>query len=362
MAKEKKRRNWPFFLGMAVYALLFLGAAFYGLGQLSAFLDAFERSRPQNAINGYMDSLTAQHIADKSQALIDSVDHTLQSEEACREVIINAVSAPFSYAKVIKECTDDKQVFVIRSGGQAIGTMEIRRQEEIGFGFSPWAVTEDSFDLSYLLCQPVSATVPDSYTVLVGGTPLTADYQVLSRIQFPQLSQFYGVYDLPCLVTYQAGPFLGTMEMTVQDENGSPAVPDLEPELYLDNCSAAEKEALGTITEQYLRAYMAFSTRKGNDSYKNYAELCKYMVPEGELASRMKNAIAGLIWVSDRGAVFDGASTALMTHIGGGRYLVDVTYTVTMRDYAGPITAVSRVQLIILETAEGLRVEVMRSF
>lgn len=357
---KKKQRTWPFLLGMALYAAVFLGAAWWGLGQLSAFLDAFERSRPQFPIDSYMAQLTPEYIADKSQDLIAGIDHNLQSEADCRKVIIQTVSGKLSCAKKIAECTEDKQVFVIRCGAKVIGTMEMERQSNIGFGFTPWAVSGDSFDLRYLISDTVSVTVPNSYSVFVNGIPLDSRYVTQTNIPIPQLSEFAQEFRLPYLVSYQAGPVLGDIRMTVQDENGMPGQGDLEPVKYLKNCTEAEEQALHTITEQFLTAYMRFSTRKNNDTPGNYNELCKYMVKNGELADRMKKAFDGLTWVSDRKATFNGYEIAFVTRMDESHFLVDVTYTVTTNTIAGAETESSRVQLIMQSTSEGLKAEIMR--
>lgn len=362
MAKRRKRRTWPFLLFMVIYAAAFLYATGYGLGKFTGFLDAYERSRPQNTINTYMDSLTAEHIVDKSQALMDQIDHYLQSEEECKEVLRGALTGSFSYAKKIADCTEDKQVFVIRCGARVIGTMSMERQPEIGYGFTPWSVTEDSFDLSYLISNTVSARVPQSYTVLVNGRVLTADYETEHDIPYPQLSDYYGSYALGYMVSYEAGPVLGDIGMKILDEAGNPGTADLDPVEYLKNIPEERVAELDSLIHSYLEAYMNFSTRKGNDSYRNYNALAKFMVKDGDLAKRMYNAINGLIWVTDRSAVLDGYETALLTDLDGTHYLADVSYTVTLNDYAGSMTATNRVNLIIIPTGDGLRVEAMRSF
>ena len=55
--KVKKPRWGLFFFFMFLYAVAFLGGAFYGLKYLWNYLDAYEQSRPKLALNYYMENL-----------------------------------------------------------------------------------------------------------------------------------------------------------------------------------------------------------------------------------------------------------------------------------------------------------------
>ena len=363
MAKRKKRSLWRFILGMEIYALLFLGAAAWGLHSLWGYMEAYERSRPHIALDAYMETLTAEYVCDASWELIAKIDHTLQSEENCRQVIRDSLSGGITCAKKSAECTPDKQVYVLRSGGKVIGTMEMERQGEAVHGFIPWAVTGDSFDLSFLLTDPVSVTVPSEYPVYAGGNPLTEAHITQSGIPYDLLGEFYGDYALPTMTTYTAGPFLGEVRLSVTDPEGTAVFIDETTDVntFLDNCTSEEQAQLDTVITGFIRSYVDFTTCAGNDSEANYRRLVPYMIPGGELAKRMHAALDGLQWVSDRGAELSALTVSQCVNIGGGRYLCDVTYTVDTRDYTGQVQTTSRVKLIFLQTEDGLKAETMLS-
>ena len=365
MAKQvKKKHRWVFPLILVIYAVLFLGATAYGLNWFWDYMDAYEQSRPHIALNAYEDTLTAEYVANASGALIDQIDHNVQSKESCRQVLLNALTGKITCAKKSRECTEDKQVYAILCDKKVIGTMEMERRGKESMGFVPWVVTKDSFDLSYLITESVSITVPSHFSVYVNGNLLSGDYITQDNIHYEQLEEFYDTYSLPHMVSYQAGPFLGPSEMKVTDPSGAEISMDALQDMskYISNCSEAEVAALDTIAGDFIRSYVAFTSRTGGDNYKNYRTLAKYMVPNGELSKRMHAALDGLYWISDRGATLTELDIHHYVSVGEGRYLCDLTYVVNTKNFAGDIQTSSNLKVFFVETEDGLKAESMLSY
>ena len=257
MAKKnkhhKKRGLGWFFFGMFVYAAVVLGAAYFGLKELWAFLESYEASRDYHAINSYMEQLTPEHICDTQSDLIAQIDHNIQSEDACRQVLLDALTEKITYARKASECTDTKQVYVLRSGKQVVGSFAIKAQAADEYGFTPWVFAEESFDLSYLIGSSVSATAPMDYPVIVNGVQLDDSYvtgQTSEQIEF--LEEYYEEYDLPVFYTktYQAGPFLGDFAIEVTDPEGNLYVFDeaaFDKEALVANCSTEETDRKSVV-------------------------------------------------------------------------------------------------------------------
>jgi hypothetical protein len=131
---------------------------------------------------------------------------------------------------------------------------------------------------------------------------------------------------------------------------------------YIDNCSDDEVAALDTIANGFIRSYVAFTSRTGGDNSKNYWDLTKYMVPNGELSKRMHAALDGLYWISDRGAKLTELNIHHYVSVGDGRYLCDLTYIVDTQNYAGSIQTTSNLKVFFVETEQGLRAESMLSY
>ena len=73
----------------------------------------------------------------------------------------------------------------------------------------------------------------------------------------------------------------------------------------------------------------------------------------------MKEAMVGLIWVTDRNASVKELRVDMCLRLEEGRYLCDFTYVVDTNDFSGSVESVSHVEMVIVETAKGLRAESM---
>lgn len=362
--RRKMKYGVKLLIVMAVYALLFLGLALFGLSRFWDYMAAYENSRPQKAIDAYMASLDIRHVQDGSGDLIAGVDSRLQSEEACREMIADALRGGITCARKLSECTDTKMVYMLLSGGKTIGKVTLEPLAADRYGFTPWAVSGDSFDLSFLMGQEVTVTVPYDHSVTVGGIPLTGDYITESGIPYPYLKDYYAHYAPPYMVTYRVPALLGTSEIQIADAMGNPvsAGEAGEESHGLNNCTQAQAAALEEITRDFVDSYVAFTSCANDDRTGNYQRLIAYMVPGGTLAQRMYDALGGLKWVSDRNARILSVDINRQVRFLDGRYLCDVTYVVSAREQAGMAETTQNLRILFVDTEDGLRAESMISY
>ena len=221
-----------------------------------------------------------------------------------------------------------------------------------------------SFDLSYLITGTVSTTAPSHYPVYVNGNLLTEEYVTESSIEFAELEEFYGDYELPTMSIYVAGPCLGEINLTVTDPNGNEVVIDEQTDMnvFINNCTEEEVKALDTFTEAYIRSYVKFTSSVDGSNYENYANLTTYMVPNGKLAERMFDAIDGLYYAQSYADKIVSITINHRVNIGDGRYMCDVTYVVDTTGRAGVVQTTNNVKIIIVETNDGLKAEAMTSY
>lgn len=362
--KQKvKKAHWGlFFFFMFLYAAAFLGAAFYGLKYLWNYLDAYEQSRPKLALNAYMENLTDEHIAEMGMAVTEQVDMNLQSEEECRQIILDAISSGVDYAKKSTECTDTRLVYVLRSNGTVIGEFAIESGATDEYGFTPWSFAEESFDFSFLVWNDtVSMTVPSDYSVSVNGHVLGSEYIIEDNIRYEEVEAYYEDYDMPYKVTYEAGPFLGELEMTAADPEGNPVTFDENTDwsqFYL-NCTEEESQALTDFTAEFVERYVDFTGSNKNTRYGTYNKLIEYVVADSDLASRLKAAIEGLQFGQSQGDEVVSITTHLQLNLGDGKYMCDVTYEVDTTGKEGVVRTTTSAKLTIVETDDGLKLESM---
>ena len=365
MVKRKSTKtSWLVFgICMCVWTIALLVITFFGLDFIWKFLPAYESGRPNYGIESYMEMLTPEYICNKSEDLIARIDHNVQSEESCRKAIMDAVSDKITYVKILSETTDDKIVYQLRSGATVIGRAEMTTVGEPVYGYSPWQVTFDRFDLSFLVADNVSVTVPSNFQVYVNGNRLSEAYITESDIRYDLPAEYYELFDMPTMVTYEAGPFLTEATLTVSDPDGNPVVIDEDTDMnsFLPSCSDAELAQISELANDYIHDYVAFVSVANSDTSGNFQRLKEHVIPGGELEQRFRAAIDGLYWVSDRHASVGDIDIAYQMEIEEGRYLCDVTYVIETNTFSGPSQAVNHEIMIFVQTEDGLRTEYVRT-
>ena len=286
-----------FVRGMVIYAVVFLTVLAIGLAVFWSYMKAYENSRPHIAINSYLEALTEEYIVDLSQDLINQVDHNIQTEEQCRAFLLNAID-DISYAKKSKECTDTRQVFVLRTGETVIGEFSIVQQNAGEFGFAPWAFEHESFDLSVLnpAAHGYTVTVPFDHKVWINGIALDESYVTEPWVPYEAIEEYYDEYDLPYRVTYAIPYLIGKIEPVVTDAYGNEVTFDDHTDWtpYFHNCLAEETEELNELTEIFVNRYVAFTGSRKNTRENNYWRVLKYVVRGSDFALRLEAAVEGL--------------------------------------------------------------------
>ena len=353
-----------FALGMVIYAVVFLAITAVGLKVLWDFMDAYEQSRPMNTVKAYVASVTPEDMCAGSGDLLDQLDENLRSKEESAALIGESAAGTLSYAKKSAESSEDRQVYVLRSGRQVIGEFAITAGEPDKYGFRVWSVTEKSFDFSHLLGESVSVTVPADFRVSVSGTVLDESYITERDIPYTVLEEFYEDYTLPSLVTYTVNSFLGSVTLEVTDRDGNPETisEDTDYNAFLPICSQDAAAELDTFTDGFLGRYVTFTSSANNAASANYARLLPYLVKGSELANRLYTAIDGLQFAQSNGDSIQNIQVNRYADLGEGRYLCDLTYVVKTWGTKGAVETVNNLKLIVIETADGLKVASMTRY
>lgn len=360
--KQKLGRFW---LWIGICSCVFLSAVAAGLCWFWDFIAAYEASRPQNAIAAYMQDVTAEYLAAKDEAILASVDGHVQSADEAKKVIADSIGN-ISYAKNTKLSTDTELVYMVLSSGKSLGrvTMTVVSTDEYGFEY--WQVTGESFDFSDRMGTSESITVPTGFRVYANGALLDDSYLTETGIHYAQVEEYYANYDLPTRCTYTTKPILGQPELTVTDAAGAPVTIDETTDLerFLQNCTEAQLDMVAEFAEDYVTAYMNFTSVADGQGYmqRNLNALKAYMVPGSKLATRMDEAVVGLIWVTDRRAELNSIDIHRTLRLEEGRYLCDLTYVVDTRDYSGKVQTSANIKLILVETENGLKAESMTTY
>lgn len=363
--QPKKRRSWGFVIFMILYAVVVLGAAAWGLSKFWDYMDAYEASRIRNTIDAYMEELTPQYVCDRSGELIDSIDHHLQSEEACEKVIRDFLGGGITYARKASECTDTRTVYVLRSGGKTIGKVELVPQGEARYGFTPWAVSEDSFDLSFLLGGTDTITVDHTMQVYAGEVLLDESYVTETGLKYKAAEDFYGELELPYKKTYTAGPILGEIVLHAVDAKGNIVTitqeSDLDP--YLNNCTETVHKELDAFNRDFIDRYTRYLTSRIDNRLYNYQQLTPLLVYGSDLEKRISKAYDGLQYGQSKSDTIVSFTSNYIIDLGDEKYLCDVTYEVDTLGRDGKLhRSVNNAWLFLVRTNGALKAERLLSY
>ena len=360
--QQSQKRSHSFALGMLIYGIVFLVIVCIGLFAFWNYMEAFENSRPKIAINAYMENLTVEHICDLSQDYIDQVDHNIQSTDECRAFLMEAIDG-INYAKKPRESGDERQVFVLRTGKTVIGEFSIVAKAPDRYGFTPWVVESESFDLSALNlfgegCQVV---VPQDHTVTVNGTALDSSYIVGEKIPYEEIEEYYENYDLPYRVTYAVAPILGQMDVVITDSDGKEVTFDESTDWtpYFHNCTQEETEALDAFASAFIERYVGYSGSTKYNRFINYKKLVEYVVKDSDFEERLHKTIDSLAFGQTRSSTIISVVTNHLVRLEEGRYLCDVTYELDVKGNKGIVRTTTNVRVIAVQTEDGLKAESM---
>ena len=365
MAKKKKFRFPWFLLFMVVYAVVFLVATKHGLEWFWGYMEAFESSQPEHAIESYMENLSNDAFYRGAASQIAQLDSKLVTEQECHTMIDQAVAGGVTYAKNNKESNSERHVYMLLSGGRTIGKVVTEPGAADENGFRVWAPTEESFDFSFLMGTGASITVPHNFTVSANGTVLDESYIVESGIQYAALKDYYDEFkDLPYMVTYQTPAIWGSQALLVTDPDGKIVTinetTDMESFLY--TCTQEEIDQVENFATDFMEQYMVFISCTNAARKQEYKKLIEFIVDGTPLEDRMYDAMDGLQWVTKQKTKLLSMQVNSCISLGDGRYLCDFTYSAETTKYTGVTTDITNTKMVLVTSGNKLLAESMQNY
>ena len=359
MARNKVKRRKRFFspgfvIFLFLYIILLCGAAYKGLTFFEEYIAAYEQTRPATALKSYLDKLDRSYLGEHASAFLDSLDGKVQS----REESLDRVYAVIQDAACVRQYDPDgNYVYRLKDGDTVYDTVTFVPGGEEIMGFTGWVVAEETFDFD-MLCNYTELTVPDNYTVICGGYTLDEGHIVQDGIEFQLLSEFYGSCELPTMVTYRTGQYVGDVDLQILDANGSPVDRSLLSEDYFTStCTKEEMAEISDFLEKYMNLYVTyFSGLAYGDINSNYYALSKLVVKGSDLQTRLKSAYDGLTWVHNKSTLQSVTLNSAMD-VGNGMYVCSVSYQVETRGVNGYVTTDTDAKFLLCRTDSGLLVE-----
>lgn len=355
-----KRKKPSFLKGLLAYAIFFLSIAVIGMIILFRFLDEYEKTRPERALEQYMASFDLEHVIDTQKDFLLSLDTNIQPQDVSAGIIRDFLQPGVREVKDPANSTDDRIRYVLECGDAVIGSFELLQAEETAFGLKPWYADNEEFDLSFLLENaPAPITVPTDYKVYCNGYLLDESYVIKDGIRFDYVKDYYDMgYTLPYLCTYQIGEYIGEISIEVRDETGAltETYNDNVQEEYLRRCCDETKKAeITAFISAFIDKYVAFTGSSKWNYMTNYQALESYMVAGSDLQVRTYNTIDSLIFGTYRNNVITSIDIRKILDLGNGQYMCDLTYFVDCWGTSGFVNTENIIRLIVQDTENGIK-------
>ena len=147
----------------------------------------------------------------------------------------------------------------------------------------------------------------------------------------------------------------------VVDANGDPFTYDesFDPNSLIELKDEAVGAELESFVEEFLDAYVIFAGCANDSRYANYSNVIRYVVPESNLAKRMKEALDGLQYAQSRGDEVDTVTFHHLVQLSQEAYMCDVTYLVNTTGREGVVQTTTNVKMVLVRSGDKLLVESM---
>ncbi len=370
MSNRKHKSKWMGFWAFClVFALLILGATAYALHKVEAALIDLEakntaknNARPELARDAYLEALDSDHVAQLLDELYAQVDSRVQSKEQCQAVVKEALKEGIGHK--VSFTSSEKQSFVLYNMAsedgkhRQIGEFSITPQGQGAYGYIPWDLYEESFYMDYLLCEGMTVTVPQDYTVWVNGNQLGEDCIVQTGIGYEELKEMPKDLPLPTKVTYASGRTLGAVTLEVRSPQGQTVTIDENTDWsqFLNGGSQEKQTEIQSFVKEFLGHYVHFSSTK-EGIWENYHKVISYVVPNGDLQQRMYKATDGLTWIGTAPDKLLDVTPNRILALSDGRYVYDLTYLVRVNGRNGVSEQSTNVFVVLVEINGELKVE-----
>lgn len=371
MSYKKLRNKIIYWVCLILYTAALCALVVFALKTVWEFAELYEKSMPEPVIDKYMDTLSADLWEEGLAETMASMEHPFQTDEECKAVVLEMLNGEINYVRTTSN-EPDTNAYTLRCGSSSFGKVYLTkdtskkatftvldREVQLPWDLRPWLVYKQEFDLTGLYTS-VQVTVPSYYSVQVNGTTLTEEHIVESGIPFDSLKNFYSVNpNLPTKCTYRADKIIGQLSPVVLDENGAEYVIDTnrDDSQFIKSCSQEKMVRLNEFCAPFTELYLKYSSGiMGGNSYNGYAALQGYVMPGGDLDSRLYAALDGLSWAHTNAFRLDSYQLVDAIDLGAGFYVCDiVAETTSITQGSGENHDVNQLKVIVFENNGDIR-------
>ena len=381
MAGKSKRRRGLF--GKFLYTMILLGfmavltfGAYTWLIRVYDYAEQYELSRPQKAVDAYLETLNRDKWNDGMARAIAQMPHETQSDEEIKAFVQSRLSDGVTAVRKSGATDSGTLAYSLRCGNREIGSMSIAEDQDyrgkvnldempwplvsrflpgiLEWGLNPWKVSGDSFDFSNLY-NSMEITVPSAYSVYLNGTLLGDEYIVAEGIPYDVYADYY--YDLPMLptkVTYRFDNVIGDVQAEIRDEDGNVVTvdPNRGDVQFIKPVDEETQQRLADFMQAFADKYLAFRSGAG-DSGLALAALKPFLIPDSDVARRAEAAMDGMGWAHTSQYKMTDYRFNGVLPLMNGIYVCSATATTDTYTYGkGEVTDIIELNVIVYDDGE----------
>lgn len=376
---NKPKSAWKgFWLLCAAVAVVFAVAGAILASKFSGYLRrmdekniARENARSELTVEAYIAGLSGEYIAGQLSGLYAQADPALQSREDFLALIEAELAGGIGYKVSFTSAQKRSYALYLKTPEadgrcRQIGEVTLEPVGTPSYGYTPWAVTGEYFDMGYLLTPTQELTLPESCGLWVNGKLLGPEYIVQTGIGYPALAPLAGMIpapELPTLTIYRFGPLLGDGTVTVLDGEGNPvSIPeDGDWDAYLPQCPSAQAQQIESLVAGYMESFVVLGSTKW-DRDANFKAVQAYIVPGGALEQRLDNMRGGAQWADAYPDELVSLSFNRIVPLGDGRFVCDISYVVNVVGAKESSQETTHCQLLLVPVDGALKVESMVNY
>ena len=354
MKGKTVRKKNKFLIFLLIWAAVLLLASVALWSVLSSFLNAYENSQPGSAVKEYIAEISSEQVESLASPLLSELS-PLQSRDSVVQELLERIqsSVPVKYSR---ESNDEQTVYYLRSNGEYIEKLVfVPGGESFGFGKSAWKLSSEEFLLKSLGAA-TEIKVPSDYSVYLDGEKLDSSYISEENIEYELFEGFYEAgYSLPYLCSYSTGLLSGSHELSVKDSKGNLVPEDcLTEACYLDNCTQAEKEGITAFVNEYIPAYVQFTSNSNRSTDLNYYYVIQYVLSGSVLEDRLRDAKKSNGFNMSNGDEVTSIDCLEFYNLDGKNYIVNIEFCYETTGLHKEITSnVNRLKLMLRLSSTG---------
>lgn len=362
MAKRRRKKNGGkiYAVLLTIYIIAMFCAAGYGLSIVWAYAEEFEQSQPEPVMDKYVEELNAYQWGDTIARTVSEMDHEMQSDEECAQIIKDLLSGGVSYARGASGGVQGTICYVLRCDQGSFGRVwleeDTSKKADSRFGMLPWRIAREEFDFTGLYTG-IQVTVPESFSVYINGNKLSKDYIVEEGIHYDVLEEYYESYSgLPTKVTYRFENIIGRIEPVIKDSDGNEFTVDStkDDSQYLRSCGDKELQQLKAFADKFAPRYYDYVAGIYDPTY-GYQRIMPYIKLGSDLDERLKLAMDGLYFAHTVAVRVDEVQLNSAVWMADGIYLCDISVTVTTTGPRETEQKQENMKLIVLENGGDYR-------